>query len=138
MCNDSIILRLLDLQKEQIMSALSDKIAEIAASQDEAFDRVQADVADLQSQIDALKDKVTKPEDIAALDTIMAKNKAMDPYKPDVLPEPPPEPNPNPEPTPNPEPPPNPEPVPNPNPEPTPTPNPDVPPPDGTSNVPTT
>lgn len=87
----SLLIAYLDLRFtqtwEQIMSVLTDKIAEVQASQDEAIARVMEDVAAQQAEIDDLKTKVTTPEDIAALDAIQAKNDALDPIKPAVLPE---------------------------------------------------
>jgi len=75
-----------DKLKDQIMSELSDKIAQVQSSQDEALARVSEDVAGLQAQIDDLRTKVSTPEDIAALDAIDAKNRALDPVQPDTLP----------------------------------------------------
>jgi len=65
-----------DKLKDQIMSELSDKIAQVQSSQDDALARVSEDVAGLQAQIDDLRTKVSTPEDIAALD----------PVQPDTLP----------------------------------------------------
>lgn len=77
--------------ESRIMSKLSDKIAEVRAAVDEAVGRVQADVADLQSQIDALQAKVDEgtatEADIAALESIKADLAALDPTRPEVLPE---------------------------------------------------
>jgi hypothetical protein len=84
---DYLDLRLADLERT-LMSQLSDKIAEVTRTQDEAIARVQEDVSDLQRQIDDLRTKVTTPEDIAALDAIQVKNEALDPISPVVLPEP--------------------------------------------------
>jgi hypothetical protein len=75
-----------DKLKDQIMSELSDKIAQVQSSQDDALARVSEDVAGLQAQIDDLRTKVSTPEDIAALDAIDAKNRALDPVQPDTLP----------------------------------------------------
>jgi len=90
-CNSNLWLEYLNLRlrdlKDAIMSELSDKIAEVKATQDEAITRVQSDVADLQAQIDDLRTKVTNPEDIAELDAIAAKNRALDPVQGDTLPE---------------------------------------------------
>lgn len=83
---DSYLKLLVQTTKAEIMSELSDKIAEVRQTQDEAIERVRVDVSDLQTQIDELRAKVTTPEDIAALDAIAAKNRALDPVRPDVLP----------------------------------------------------
>lgn len=90
-CHDSYFREWLEFRlsqlKDQIMSEVTDKIAAVEKSQDEAIARVREDVAAQQAEIDDLKTKVTAPEDIAALDRIRAKNEALDPLKPAVLPE---------------------------------------------------
>jgi hypothetical protein len=82
---DYIDLRFADLERT-LMSQLSDKIAEVTRTQDEAIARVQEDVSDLQRQIDDLRTRVTTPEDIAALDAIQVKNEALDPISSTTLP----------------------------------------------------
>jgi hypothetical protein len=74
--------------QEELMSALSDKIAEVQSSVDESIVRVTEDVADLNAQIEALRQKVTTPEDIAALDAIKAKTDGLDPVQAATLPAP--------------------------------------------------
>jgi hypothetical protein len=84
-----------DLQalESKLMSVITDKIAALTTSVDGALARVQEDVTTLQAKIDALQAQVdagvATPEDLAALDALQAKVDALDPVKPDVLPEPP-------------------------------------------------
>lgn len=90
--------------EERIMSALSDAIAAATQSADQAIARVQEDVsalgqkiADLQAQVDA---GLATQEDLDNLAALTAKFNALDPVKPDTLPEPSPEPAPEPPPAP--------------------------------------
>lgn len=79
-----------DEMERKIMSAVTDKIAAATASADAAIARVQGDVASLQAQIDELKANATTPDDLAAIDALQAKLDALDPVKPDTLPDEPP------------------------------------------------
>ena len=76
---------------EVLMSALSDKIAEVTTSVDAALVRVQDDVTTLQTKIAELQAQVdaglATPEDIAALDALKVKADALDPISPTTLPE---------------------------------------------------
>jgi predicted nucleic acid-binding Zn-ribbon protein len=80
-----------DLKRlEALVSALSDKIAEVKAAVDAAVGRVQSDVAALNARIDDLQAKVdaggATPEDMAMLDELKAKVEAIDPTSSTVLP----------------------------------------------------
>lgn len=70
---------------EAAVSALSDKIAAVETSVDDAIARVQADVATLQAKIDELQAKVDSgtatAEDVAALERVAAKLAALDPVQ---------------------------------------------------------
>ena len=74
---------------EAAVSALSDKIAAVEKSVDDAIARVQEDVATLQTKIDELQAKIDEgtatPEDIAALDRLQAKANALDPVQSSTL-----------------------------------------------------
>jgi hypothetical protein len=76
---------------DQIMSVLSDKIASVKSSLGAAVQRVQDDVAAQNAKIEELKARVAQggatAEDLAALDELQATADALDPVKPDVLPE---------------------------------------------------
>lgn len=76
--------------ERRLMSALSDKIAEVSTSVDAAIERVQVDVADQQAKIADLERMVAQgtatQADLDALDALRAKVDALDPVKPDVLP----------------------------------------------------
>jgi primosomal protein N'' len=69
------------------MSALSEKLAALSAAADEAIARVQVDVDDLKAKIAELEAKATTDQDLEALDALKAKLDALDPTKPDTLPE---------------------------------------------------
>jgi len=75
----------------RIMSKLSDAIAALGASVDAALARVDEDVQALTAKIAELQALVdaggATPEDFAALAEAQAKLDALDPTKPDVLPE---------------------------------------------------
>jgi len=79
----------LEALEDRIMSKLSDKLAEVEASQDAALARVQEDVAAQAAKIADLEAKVAEgtatAEDLATLDRIKAKNDALDPIKPDTI-----------------------------------------------------
>jgi len=74
---------------EAAVSALSDKIAAVEKSVDDAIARVQADVSTLQAKIDDLQAKVDEgtatAEDVAALERLQAKADALDPVKDSTL-----------------------------------------------------
>lgn len=74
------------------VSQLSDQIAALGSSLDAALARVQEDVTTLTAKIAELQAKVdaglATPEDFAALAANQAKLDALDPVKPDTLPEP--------------------------------------------------
>ena len=90
-CESNILLAFLNLRfsalKDEIMSQISEKLDALKASQDAAVVRVTEDVASLQAQIDELRAQVTTPEDIAKVDAMQAVADALDPVKPDTLPE---------------------------------------------------
>lgn len=76
--------------ERHFMSALSDKIAEVNKTADEAIARVQGDVTALTAQIADLQAKVdaggATQADMDALDQLEGKLAALDPTKPEVLP----------------------------------------------------
>lgn len=84
---------------ETAVGELADKIAKVGESLDKAVGRVQEDVDKLNARVAELQAKIDSgaadPADIAALDALQAKIDALDPTKPDVLPEPTPEPPPD-------------------------------------------
>jgi hypothetical protein len=61
---------------EGLMSQITDKVTELNASLDAATARITADIATLQAKIDA---GGASAEDIAALDALNARIKAIDP-----------------------------------------------------------
>jgi hypothetical protein len=83
----------LSRKADQLMTALSDKIAEVNTHADAAAQRVLDDVATLNAKIDELKTEVAggtaTPEDIAALDALEKKIDGIDPAKPAPPPPPP-------------------------------------------------
>lgn len=80
---------------ETLMGQLADRLNQVEASLDAALSRTQEDVAKLQADIAALQEKIDQglatPEDLETLDRIQTKLDALDPVKPDTLPEPEPE-----------------------------------------------
>jgi hypothetical protein len=76
----------LTVRLEKFMSALDDKIAAVAKSTTDALARVQATQANLQTQLDALKQQGGTPEQLAALDTVQANLDALDPTNPATIP----------------------------------------------------
>jgi outer membrane murein-binding lipoprotein Lpp len=72
---------------EAEMSRLSGKIDELASSTDAALGRVQEDVDALRAKVAELEGNVTTDADIARIDELKAKIDALDPVKPDTLPE---------------------------------------------------
>jgi hypothetical protein len=92
--NDSdlfLIKLMLAIQKEEIMSILTEKLAELNSSFDAALARVQDDVDTLNAEVAELKIKIENgtatPDEIAALDTLRARIDALDPTSPTTLPE---------------------------------------------------
>ena len=73
------------------MSVLSDKIASVGVALDKALARVDEDVLALVQKIVELQALVdaggASAEDLAALELLKSKLDALDPTKPDVLPE---------------------------------------------------
>jgi hypothetical protein len=74
-----------------IVSQLSDSIAAASKSADDAIARVQADVTTLTEKVAALQAQVDQgtasPADIQALSDLKTKLDALDPTKPDVIPD---------------------------------------------------
>lgn len=87
----AVILKTYHNQEMRAMSKLSDAIATLGASVDAALARVDEDVQALTAKIAELQALVdaggATPEDFAALAAAQAKLDALDPTKPDVLPE---------------------------------------------------
>lgn len=87
---------------EKTVSELSDRIAKLDESLTKATDRIQEDVDKLNAKVADLQAKVDSgnmpPEELAAnlaaIDAIQARIDAIDPTKPDVIPEPTPTPEP--------------------------------------------
>lgn len=73
--------------EEQIMSELSDKVAEAVSSFDAAQVRVETAVAELRAEVADLRTKVATPQDLEALTALDAKIDALDPRTPATLPD---------------------------------------------------
>jgi hypothetical protein len=83
-------LRLIDYElaklRDQIMSAMSEKLDAAAKSQDEMVRRVTDHLAAQNAELAELRKSMTTPEDIARVDSIIEKNKGLDPTDPTTLP----------------------------------------------------
>jgi hypothetical protein len=84
-------LRLIDYElaklRDQIMSAMSEKLDAAAKSQDEMIRRVTDHLAAQTAELTELRKSATTPEDLARIDGMIAKNKGLDPTNPATLPE---------------------------------------------------
>lgn len=81
---------LIGQKANEIMSQLSQLIADLEVSVESAIQRVQEDVGALTMQIAELEEKVAageaSPEDLAALQALKAKVDGIDPINPATLP----------------------------------------------------
>jgi hypothetical protein len=70
---------------EDLVSQLSDKIAELTTTVNQTKDRVTNTIATMQATIDDLRSRASTPEDFAALDSLQATLNALDPTNPATL-----------------------------------------------------
>ena len=90
--SDSILKEYLDIRfyalEDKMMSELSDKIAEVNRSFDDAHTRVMDAIDALRAEVAEAKAKATTAEDLANLDSLDVKIDALDPTTSTTLPPP--------------------------------------------------